>query len=525
MSVYSQHALSGEALIEHARAQTIKRAHQQMRHGPDLTRTVKTWPRMQAEYTMRDKSGPEEMLAEGTKRVSGWSGFVREVFGRLYTGDKLRGTDVKPEHAWASQMHSMLDDLPEWQRMTQRCRGDSYSTSAATMGLSQKLTAQVPEHRRDAEEARRRFELLKEEWDDAKEAASQNGEPPPPPPPEMRQAKNDLDAARAEAEACAGNMDPSAMRQTMRAALAETNQHLDDIDSTLRAVGWGSQDAGPGDMSADAVKRDVAARLEQADRLREIMDLAGRLKNVMREAQAAKVRHGCSEITDIETGADVARLLPNEAALMRHPKGKLILFRKMLERGALQYHLEGKEPTGRGPVVVCIDDSGSMNGNRDVWAKALALALLEMARKQNRHYAFCTFSTQLTHTFVEETGKKSSPSVVIDALLAHRGGGTAFDPPLTWALEQVEKHDKLKDADVVFISDGDCRANKLDEHRRRLAKTGARVWGIAVGPSAVNSTGEGSMQSFCEKVYPVTELHIDSPGEQEQAAARGVLGL
>lgn len=418
----------------------------------------------------------------------------------------------------------MLDELPEWQRMTQRCRGDSYSTSMATTGLGTKLSTQVPKHQHDADEVRRRYELLLEEWNEDVEAAKAEGRQAPSMPQDVQQAARDLQAAQAEAERNASSMDQSAMRQAMRQALAETSDQLDAVDSALRAVGWSDTQAGPGSESAAAVKQAVADRLRQADKLREIMELAGRLKNVMRQAQAAKVRHGCNEITDIESGGDVARLLPSEGALMRHSKGKLVLFRKLLERGALQYHLEGKEPTGRGPVVVCIDDSGSMSGQRDVWAKALALALLEMARKQKRAFAYCTFSTAITHTFVEAKGAKVNPGAVIDALLAHRGGGTSFDPPLSWALDQIDSHERLEDADVIFISDGECSAHNASEHKRRIKKSGARVWGIAIGGAAISSKGEGSMQDFCEKVYPITELRADG-SEQEETAARGVLGL
>ena len=43
----------------------------------------------------------------------------------------------------------------------------------------------------------------------------------------------------------------------------------------------------------------------------------------------------------------------------------------MLERQVLQYQLVGTETLGKGPLVVLLDKSGSMEGRRDVWAAAL----------------------------------------------------------------------------------------------------------------------------------------------------------
>lgn len=518
-------ALSGDALIEHAKAKAVADAQRQMRYGPDLARQVKTWPRMQATSAMAQAEGAAaEMIVEGSRKVEAWPSFVREAFGRLYTGDRAKETEVKPEHSWARALHSALDELPEWQRLAKRCQGDSYSTKSATLGLGQKLYETVPEHKNNADELRRMKDLLEEDWGEAMDLAAENGSPPPPKPPELQEAEDKLQQARDEAEHCANNMDHSAVRQAARGAIQSVNEHLDEVDDALRACGWGNADVGAGARSAESVKQAVAQRLMNAHKLREILDLAGRMKNIMREAQAAKVRHGGSEITDIEAGADIARLLPSEAAMMRHPKGKLILFRKFLERSAMQYNLEGKKPSGRGPIVVCIDDSGSMAGNREVWAKAVSLAMLELARRQGRAFAYCTFSQRLTHTLEERRGEKSSPATILDAMLVHEGGGTDFDPPLTWAIDRVAESERLQDADIVFISDGDCRARSVHEHKSRLRETGARVWGIAVGASALGSTGPGTMQDFCTHVYSVRDIGTE-PNEASDAAARAIFSV
>lgn len=522
----SYNEMSGATLMAHARHKLLRKAKHDIRFGKDLTREVKMWPRMQTEEMISDSEAQSEMLTGGAKKVGGWSGFVRETFGRLYTGDRTRELDeVSPEHQWAKTLHNSLDDLPEWRDMVQRCKGDSYATSAMTLGLGRKFSEQVPQHHSNADDAKAMYEYLLEQFEQDQQDAIEQGETPPSEPQKLTDAREQYEKAAQEAANCAGNMDPSQVRQSARSAMSDVNEHLDEVDRTLSAVGWGSQNAGPGAMSAAAVKQAVADRLRAQTRIKQIMDLAGRLKNVMRQCQAAKVRHGCSEVTDIEKGSEVARMLPSESTLMRHPKGKLFLFRKLLERSTLQYKLEGKEPTGKGPVIVCVDDSSSMDSSREVWSKAVALALLEMARMQKRGFAYCLYSSRLGTQYVEKKGDGVRVGDLLDALTSHRGGGTNFDAPLDWALTQVEKHDRLKDADIIFISDGECQARQIDSHKKRLKKTGARVHGIALGPTAVNAKGPGTMVDFCETVYPISELRLDKSTDEQDSATNAVLSL
>lgn len=512
-----------QAALTKQREERLKQARQDVRHGPDLARSVKPWHRMQAGWSLTGGTA-DELLAKGAEKVTSWPGFVRESFSRLYSGDSVPERKPEKEHSWASRMHGLLDDLPEWKRLTERCRGDAYSAKAATVSVAARLVEHVPEHKKDAREARRRRDLLQEEHDEAVQQAEEEGCPAPAPSTELRQAEGDLIAAQAEAERLAAGIDESAARQGMRAAVTQVNEELDDLDRALSSCGWGTEEAGQSAESKAEMKARIAEKLRDQRKLRKIMELAGRMKNIMREVQAVKVRHGVSELSDIETGADLARLLPSELMQLRHPQMRLLLARKIMERDALQYRLEAKEKLGRGPLVVCIDDSGSMAGGREVWAKAVALALLELARRQKRSFAYCTFSTSITSEYVEEAGRRKPPVDLLTALAAFRGGGTDFDEPMSWALTRIEAETGLKEADVVFISDGDCQARDVASIVRRLKASDARCWGVAVGPSAVHDRSPGAMPSWCDRVYPIEDVVPGGRNAEEHSSARGVFG-
>jgi uncharacterized protein with von Willebrand factor type A (vWA) domain len=60
----------------------------------------------------------------------------------------------------------------------------------------------------------------------------------------------------------------------------------------------------------------------------------------------------------------------------------------------MKYELKGTEKQAKCPVVVCVDNSGSMSGDRETWSKAVALALLEIATMQKRGFVCIHFGGQ-----------------------------------------------------------------------------------------------------------------------------------
>jgi uncharacterized protein with von Willebrand factor type A (vWA) domain len=127
--------------------------------------------------------------------------------------------------------------------------------------------------------------------------------------------------------------------------------------------------------------RPLAARVKKDARLRRTGVLAGRFKRIAATKRRQRVRHGADEISDVEQGADLARALPAELSKLAHPRLRLAFVRSLLERQVVQYQLSGAETLGRGPIVLLLDKSGSMDGVKDVWATALSLALLEHATR------------------------------------------------------------------------------------------------------------------------------------------------
>jgi uncharacterized protein with von Willebrand factor type A (vWA) domain len=273
------------------------------------------------------------------------------------------------------------------------------------------------------------------------------------------------------------------LRQSARTACSKASQaveQLRDAMEGLEHVAFGPV-PGTGTSLGGAVQdggvRSLAARLRDDARLRKIANLAGRFKRIAGAKRRSRVRHGCDEVVDIEFGADLGKLLPLELALLVHPKTRLMALRNFLERQCMQYRLEGIETLGRGPLVVALDKSASMEGDRDVWSTSVTLALLDLAQAEKRPFALLGFDGAVKHESIVMAGQALPEA----GLFIPCDGGTNIDAAVRRGLEIIEQHPgALRKADIVLITDGGSNADDAHELRERAVKLGVTVLGVAI---------------------------------------------
>ncbi len=129
------------------------------------------------------------------------------------------------------------------------------------------------------------------------------------------------------------------------------------------------------------------------------------------------------------------------------------------------YDKKGKEKLGKGPIILCLDESGSMR-NLESQSKGFALALMSIAKKQKRDFALISFSNSArVKQFTK--GKSTTQDLVI---LAENfmNGGTNFYDPLRNALRLINES-RFKNAVIVFVTDGE--ANLPDEFVEKFNDT------------------------------------------------------
>ncbi|TAE46676.1 MAG: VWA domain-containing protein [Bacteroidetes bacterium] len=221
-----------------------------------------------------------------------------------------------------------------------------------------------------------------------------------------------------------------------------------------------------------------ALTLQRDPHLKELAELLGRW-NLARRSKEERITDrplprdiwrplpaGKSEISGIHNSDDVNALLPGEVALLSSPETEVLFALKFAEKKLLTFQYtsqvksssveirqekaEEVQTDGQGPFIICMDTSGSMFGEPERMAKALALAILEIALREKRRAYLISFSTGIK-TF-EMTGIEKDLTQMVDFLRMSFHGGTDIHPALTRTLELLDQPDWAR-ADVLIISD------------------------------------------------------------------------
>jgi len=225
----------------------------------------------------------------------------------------------------------------------------------------------------------------------------------------------------------------------------------------------------------------------------------GRMKRLMVASRRERIKQQSSEVFSIETGDNLNRVIPSEMVKLPHPVLKLDFLRRFGEKQLLQYALREREEKGKGPIVTCLDLSGSMSGEKEIWAKAVALATLALAVKEKRAYELITFSEEVKMT--KEFERDHTPDIedIVEIAEANYGGGTDFESPLRHAMNAIESKNK---ADILFITDGEAGISQKfeDDFSEFKDKTGTKVVSVQIGG------GTHTLKKFCDKIVEVEDF-------------------
>jgi uncharacterized protein with von Willebrand factor type A (vWA) domain len=247
-----------------------------------------------------------------------------------------------------------------------------------------------------------------------------------------------------------GQRADEAIEERLKERLKELSQDIED------AKELGSEDEQPNGYSPDG---EGAARylydpalsktLRKQANYREISKIAGRMEVVASRLRADKLEPMGPPI-DIVTGNDITALLPSELLMLADDDMEDYFFMKYLEHGLMQYDRGDIMQHGRGPIVMCIDVSGSMNGPKAQHAAAFALALSKDALKQRRRAYVIPFQSEPSATIEIKPGGAAMHKLM-DAI-TRVGGGTEFETTLERAEKLIKEKDQ--DADILFLTDG-----------------------------------------------------------------------
>ena len=276
----------------------------------------------------------------------------------------------------------------------------------------------------------------------------------------------------AEAQAYEAEIDDENLPAPIRQRLRVYSKTLNDISDLCEqakeflaacpGAGFSYEDLKSGDEDFTALARQIAQNPQIRDLVRKMgrQHVSEEFKRQTRIPQASQ-----SEVHGTHRSNDLMRLLPSELVNLEDDTLETLFYARLLEHNLLTYQLSGSTMTTgettetrsmrTGPVVACLDTSGSMQGEPLLKAKALLLAVAGILKQEDRslHVILFGASGQL-RTFAMDA--RNDAAGLLAFLRQGFNGGTDFETPLQHALHLVETNPGYLKADVLMVSDGDC---------------------------------------------------------------------
>lgn len=223
---------------------------------------------------------------------------------------------------------------------------------------------------------------------------------------------------------------------------------------------------------------------ELTRKMMKIARLAGRMFQSMSYTKRRVESGDPQEVRSATTGGDVDRLLPAELAKLGNGATKDVTAMKVLQKQAQIFQMKGERTKTRGPLVIALDESGSMHDHgemgRNTWAKAAAVALTRIAWSEGRAVRVVHFA----HVTVVQEVPRDDMDALWEMARSFLSGGTDYTTALEVARGEVGDLAKAGyvGADVVMISDGE--EHDYDSHNRQINQMdndGVRLWTVSIG--------------------------------------------
>ncbi len=280
------------------------------------------------------------------------------------------------------------------------------------------------------------------------------------------------------------------VQEAMKLAWAEFENRAQEANDIQEGYGCDAsqswltlRDIGASPKSGELKKKMIA-----------IAKLAGRMYKSFRYQRKLTPNDNPEEVVGSTSGPQIDRVLSSELALLADPDTEDAAAMKILEHRAPITEMKGNESTCRGPLVLLIDESGSMHdgdlnwgisggtrwNGRNTWAKACAVALVRIAWSENRRVIAVHFGNGAQVQDIP----KDSHRALFEMARSFVSGGTAFGPALKRgrALVSDLEAEGHKGADIMLITDGE--ESDYASHNREIDhmdRDGVRLWTIAIG--------------------------------------------
>lgn len=373
--------------------------------------------------------------------------------------------------------------------------------------LSERLR-QSQEMQEKMNEARERMDELESLREKAREHREQGQQVPQNLVDRIKDAVKDKRQAQQQAAQQAQATPPQMTEELYEAIVSAAGAAAEAAAAAGNVPSFG-QGFGQGEPVYESPEQalEIAEKWSKGE-LAKIAERYGRMFSDFHFKRAKRVVGGQDEIVDIETGDELRRVTPAELALLSDDDLEDDFYARYSSQELLVYSTVGEEHAGRGPMVLVVDGSYSMKGERNVWSRALALTMLNVARREKRDFALVEFADATSVVAYEFPTRKALDAERIVEMASHFfGGGTVPIVGIATAAKIMDDAPEFKKADLVLISDGEAGFGAEDKRlKEHLEQKGVRIHGIGIGSTF------GYLKKVCtEDPVHIFDYELDDP--------------
>lgn len=252
------------------------------------------------------------------------------------------------------------------------------------------------------------------------------------------------------------------------------------------------------------IQKDFPEIVKVANKMGRIADDEGQEQVFVAEGNVYKLNHSSKcDILGVSVGNDLNALLPIELAhcaddkledlfVYKYLTCKLQTFRYRSEIMQPAKRLETKPAKQKGPMIVCLDTSGSMMGKPEKIAHSLLVKLLEIADRQQRSCFLIAFSVSIAPIDIRKERAR-----LLEFFSKTACGDTDATRMLKATFRLLQSRKEYMNADVLWISDfkipllSDTFIHEIQECR----KEGTHFYGLQIG------IAENEWTPFFDMVY------------------------
>ncbi len=439
---------------------------------------------------------------------------VQDLFLALYKrSPQLRSPEnTEPDLLPLMKLFEIILASPGFQSLRETTQGDLILCGIAASNFGEIFDNLPEELKQKMSEAAREGENLhrkKRDFENLSEILGWIAERQPEKEQQIRQeiekTADEISASEKMFEEIVRNIDHALGQQKTKgmielAAINAANAAKEEVKATLNiargfdlAAGGNPQRVDP--ESIRAVKELVAKFPEFA----RIKDYLGRLKPIL-NAQESKSPHGRSYMTGFfRRGLDFTSLASSE--LVRWASGNPALqtdFLIRLAQGELLHKKFEQEPQGRGPIIICRDESGSMEGSKHALAVAIEWALAEACRREGRGFTSICFSGpgQMREWTMPD---HYDPEQLIAHLSVFYGEGTEPEQAIKRALD-IATEKQNQGPDILILTDGyhtPLSSDLLNRIRNAKTHLGLRIYVVVISDTGNVDTA----RDYADSIY------------------------